>query len=991
MPKAHLAFAAAVVAAAATSQQALFFHRQNLAPVPPFHGSIAAAMQRLCAGPDANERAAGFTTHIPTGTRCLAVQQNGSLLTLRFDATLLAPAPDCQFEHAIEQIDKTVLGAPGIDAVAIEVQLADGRVLPLRAALQAQTGLLPAPVNPNPPTLGLVSTFGSLAGRRIAISPGHGYYWHSTLGWITQRGAIDGLTEDIHTAEICNQYLIPLLLNLGADVVMCREHGERSTDGLVDNDVGAPSYTETGSWTTSASSGYNGGGYRFVATSAAETATATWTIPVAAEGLYPVFAWFRAGTNRSNAANYRIQHTGGISTALADQTKDNLSWVHLGNYWFRPAEGARITLTNATSNGSVVIADTVRLGGGLGSIVRGGGTSNQQRWRECARYWAQFAGAPATVYDSIAGGQDADDDVTTRPYFAEWRTADAFLSLHTNAGGGAGTETYMYSGGATAGSSTLRQTVHTQLIADLQGQWNPAWFDRGQKMANFGEVRELVTMPGILVELAFHDTAGSLDHVSLHQPRFRYLAARAMARGVLRYFAPTAPFPPEAPTALRVTQDGMRGLAVAWSAVPGATTYEVLASDDGKGFVPVAQVAATSWSTGPLPHHSYRSFRVRAWNATGRSQPSEVLTAGTDHLAAAQVLLVQGFDRLDRNVKGPENTGDYLRQIGDAIRRNANFSCGFDAASNEAVTQGLVSLANYDAVIWSLGEESTVDETFSVAEQNLVASYLNSGGSLLVHGAEVGWDLDAQGSVADRAFYRNLLGATYVADDAGVYTLQAGIATTVSQGLSASSFDNGGFGTYDVNFPDVLAPTNAQSTVCLRYGNGQTAGIQKLDPASGARVVNLGFPLETMIDANARALLVQQSLLFLLDGMPLRGPATATMGALTPLALAMPGEAGFDYWVLCSEGFAPGGFLPNGGLLPLNGGFLLSLSLDPASPFFLGFQGTFGPSATATPSLFVPVLPFLAGLPLHFAAFTLVPGVPAERQITNWIRTTLSL
>jgi hypothetical protein len=37
------------------------------------------------------------------------------------------------------------------------------------------------------------------------------------------------------------------------------------------------------------------------------------------------------------------------------------------------------------------------------------------------------------------------------------------------------------------------------------------------------------------------------------------------------------------------------------------------------------------------------------------------------------------------------------------------------------------------------------------------------------------------------------------------------------------------------------------------------------------------------------------------------------------------------------------------------------------------------------------VLPFLAGLPLHFAGFTLDPSGTAERQLTNWIRGTLAL
>ena len=586
--------AAAVAVATCPAQDVLFFRQSNLAALGPWHGDVGSAIARLCAGPTAAEAQLGYASHVPPGTQLLAWRVQNGEAQLLFDATLLQLLPGCSREHAIEQIDKTALRAPGVSDVRIEVRMPDGRELPLHEALgerpQAPAQPLPQPARA-PAAAGLVSPFGALTGKRIAVSPGHGYYWHSTLGWTTQRGVIDGLIEDIHTAEIANQYLIPFLNNLGADVVMAREHGEVPTDGVADNDAGAPGYTETGGWSLSASAGWNGGSYRFANVSTvAETATATWTIPVARDGLYPVFACFRAGANRTPAARYRVEHSGGTSDVVVDQQVDNVTWAHLGNFWFTPAAPARVTLSNLSSAPGVVIADAVRLGGGLGSLVRGGTTSGQARWREAARYWAQFAGAPSTVWDSISGGQDSDDDVTARPRFAEWRTADAFVSLHTNAGGGAGTDTFIYNGGATAGSSALSAAVHTQIVADLRANWNSAWVDRGQKTANFGEVRLLSTMPGILVELAFHDTPGSLDHTSLHEPEFRYLAARAYARGVLRYFAPSAPFPPEPPTALRVTQDGARGLRVAWDAAPGATSYTVEQSLDGKGFVQVAAV-----------------------------------------------------------------------------------------------------------------------------------------------------------------------------------------------------------------------------------------------------------------------------------------------------------------------------------------------------------------------------------------------------------------
>jgi hypothetical protein len=642
-----------------------------------------------------------------------------------------------------------------------------------------------------------------------------------------------------------------------------------------------------------------------------------------------------------------------------------------------------VILDNQTPAGGVVIADAVRVGAGTGSIVRGGSTSNQARWRECSRYWAQYTGAPATVWDSISSPDDNDDDVTCRPRLAEWRTADAYVSLHTNAGGGSGTSTYIHDTSPTTGSSTLQQRIHTQIVADVRAEYLASWTDRGQLSANFGEVRELNTMPGVLIELAFHDTPGSVDLNAIHDPRFRYLAGRAIARGVLRYFAPAAVFPPEPPSALRVLQDGARGLRVAWDAAPGATGYIVEVSPDGKGFVAAATVTTTNWSTGPLPFDSVRSFRVRASNASGCSVPTEVLTAGTDHLGAAQLLLVQGFDRLSRTVPFRDNSRDYLARHGDALRHGQTFSIGFDAASNEAVKLGRVSLNSYRGVVWALGEESTADESFDAQEQLLVNGYLGAGGRLCATGAEIGWDLDAQGNAFDRAFFNTMLGADYVADDAGTYLLQAGVAGGIFAGLPAGSFDNGTAGTYNVDFADVLAPWDAQSSVCLRYGSGQVAGIQRI--AGGARAVVLGFPLETVTDRNLRAAMMRRIAAFLLDPLPLSGAETVALGQRLQLQVNTPADAGEIYLTLVSYALQPGIPLPGGGLLPLQWTFLVDASLDPGTVFFGNFIGTLDGLGRASPYVDVPPLPFLIGFPLYFSGLTVPPGPFVEDTVWNWV------
>ncbi|MCC6670861.1 MAG: N-acetylmuramoyl-L-alanine amidase [Planctomycetes bacterium] len=978
---------ALLLASTLPAQAALFLRDGNLVAWPLPGAQPRQVLEVLLAGPPE----AGLGTAIPPGTRLLALVQDGARVRLTLDHSLLRLLGTDALEHALEQIAKTALDATGARAVEILVRDTLGRVRPIdefQAALERvlarRAGAQPPPTPPLAPS----ASAGALSGRTIFVSPGHGYYWSATLNrWTTQRGTIDGTIEDLHTHEICMDFVLPALENLGARVVVARERGRAPDERIVNDDQGAPGYTETGTWAQGAGSGWSGSGYRYAFTSPLRDAVATFQVAVPRDGHYGVQAFWSAGTNRAADARFTIHHSGGSTEVRVDQTRDDRRWVWLGEYWFTQAQGARVSLDNQGAvSGRVVVADAVRLGAGAGSIPRGTGTSGRPRWQEAARYWTQYVGAPSSVYVRGTGSDDG-DDVTCRPAYAEWQGADAYLSLHTNAGGGAGTETFVYSGGATAGSTTLQGLVQGRLIQDIRAEYDPAWVDRGLKSANFGEVRVLSSMPGVLVELAFHDTPGSRDLNALHDPRFRYVAGRALARAVMRYFAPAAPFAPEAPVGLRVQQDGQRGLRVAWEPVAGATLYAIETAPDGKGFLEAAQVASTSWSTGPLPPGTLLSFRVRALNASGRSFPSEVLCAGTAHTGAADLLLVNGFDRLDRYVKPAANTRDYLSRHGEAIRRAGEFSLAFDAASNEALLLGRVALGGYRAVDWALGEESTRDETFSAAEQTLVAAYLDRGGRLLVSGAELAWDLDANGSAQDRAFLHGVLGVRYVADDAGTRTF-ADATGGIFQGLGPGAFDDGTQGTYDVDYPDVLAPADASGRVCLVYTPAGTgAGIERA--AGNARVVTLGFPLETVVNHDLRARLMARALRFLLAPRALEAPAEVALGSTAPLVLHVPGEAGRPYVLLASFGLGPGIGLPGGGVLPLQPDGLFSFSLLPGNGVFLGFQGALDGQGRASAGFFAPALPLLRGVPFHFSGFTIASASPpVEGVLLPWARVT---
>ena len=211
-------------------------------------------------------------------------------------------------------------------------------------------------------------------------------------------------------------------------------------------------------------------------------------------------------------------------------------------------------------------------------------------------------------------------------------------------------------------------------------------------------------------------------------------------------------------------------------------------------------------------------FKVVAVNAGGEGRATEVVAA-LPNAGAKDILIVNGFDRLDRSLSPVvtyaggtaqrtrlqnSNSGDYVTQVAAAIEANSP-GLVVDSASNEAVINGDVSLLGYKSVVWILGEESSGDSTFDASEQALVSSYLDAGGHLFVSGTEVGWDLDALNN--GRSFYNNKLMADYVSDDANSYSV-SGVPGGIFDGLSFQFDDGSQY--YDAQYPDVITPTGGR-------------------------------------------------------------------------------------------------------------------------------------------------------------------------------------
>lgn len=859
---------------------------------------LTAAADEALRGPDAYEQLEGLRPALPGGASVDEVRVEGA--KGGFFVSLPAAYLDGMTPERAQFLSEVFLGLSRNSPRILDHRLmirdpSDGKHYPLGHFLPVpepvplkegeEEGDIRAEATGQPPAGGQGQPAGYLTGKSVFVNPGHGWYYSSTLGrWATQRGNTNNIIEDHSNAEAVMTYLTHYLWNAGAGVYTCRERDMNPDMAVVDN--GGAGYAETGTWTTVTHSSAYGGNYRQATTSPTETATATFTPNVPADGYYRVYLWYRGTSANANDAKVTVRHTGGATVITLNQERDGATFKDLGLYYFRAGSNAAsgsVRLSNQSAEGgSVVAADAVRLGGGTGAQTPFGepSASGWPRFEEAGPYYANFMGCPSATCGSST--------VSAISRYCAWENESwedpVFVSWHSNAGSGTsrGTSSFAYTTGdwddpfsGVPGGLELRDAVHAEILNDLWAGYDPSWQDRGLHTANFGEINPSYNpeMPGALFEMAFHDNA--TDSLQLQNPIFRQIVARAVYQGIVKYLAardedPNYTLLPEPPTNLRVRNDGTGKLALSWNAPPyntgngllgdAATGYRVYRSLDGLGYDNGVTVTGTSYTDASVTPGTAYYYRVTATNAGGESFPTETLAARAAH-GAAPVLIVSGFDRLGQSqivvTDDPYSTSalhrgyvDMMNSYRYCIRFAESvdaFGAGFDSCSNEAVISGQVPLSGYQAVLWYSGEESEADQTFDATERSLLQAYLNGGGRLFASGSEIGWDLDYSGN--GPSFYNGYLKADYAGDDAGTYNV-AIPAGGIFAGDAPFSFDDNSSGEYDCNYPDQLTPLGG-ATVCLTYGGGAgNAGVQ-YDGAT-FKVVTFGFPFETITSSASR-------------------------------------------------------------------------------------------------------------------------------------------
>lgn len=235
-----------------------------------------------------------------------------------------------------------------------------------------------------------------------------------------QRARLMGTVEDLFPQAFVLPYLIPMLENAGAYVLVPRERDLNTTEIIVDFDGGLAqaSYSETnGSQKWSQAQGKTGFAYTKeeltnwdnpfrmgtvreikTVTDRNHKSTAQWYADFPKAGSYAVYISYVSTPESAKDARYTVNSLSGSQEFEVNQSIGGGTWIYLGTFPFAAGKSDTpvVELSNLSAHtGKLITADAVKIGGGMGNVSRSapGGdasVSGYPRFTEGARYWMQW-------------------------------------------------------------------------------------------------------------------------------------------------------------------------------------------------------------------------------------------------------------------------------------------------------------------------------------------------------------------------------------------------------------------------------------------------------------------------------------------------------------------------------------------------------------------------------------------------------------------------
>jgi hypothetical protein len=326
-----------------------------------------------------------------------------------------------------------------------------------------------------------------LSNRHIALWQSHGWHYdQKTAAWRWQRARLFQTVEDLYTQAYVLPFIVPMLENAGAYVLLPRERDTQLNEVIVDNDNKDSEsryreHNDRKSWKALESgfahtketylhgeNPFTLGTSRMIQsiTDEDETSRAEWIPYIPETGRYAVYVSYKSLKNSTSDSHYTVYHKGGKTEFKVNQTMNGGTWLYLGHFRFEKGKNTtgKVVLTNLSSaEGKIITADAVKFGGGMGNIARSpnenGFLPNQKssdpivqstdtsaqasvrispqissypRFTEGARYWLQWAGMPDSIYSRTQAQNDYTDDFQSRGFWVNYLIGGSTLAPNQN-------------------------------------------------------------------------------------------------------------------------------------------------------------------------------------------------------------------------------------------------------------------------------------------------------------------------------------------------------------------------------------------------------------------------------------------------------------------------------------------------------------------------------------------------------------------------------